>query len=144
MAFNFNLDKRINSFDAPDFKYYYLIPSIVIYIIGLFITIYLLKNAFIHGIPYDTYEPSTCKDDAHVHCLDDSRYRNIDLCIDSYVKAKCKMIKKKTSIWIPILITLFVPFIGSQIIAFFIYKIAIYIKNPKILAGTIIYKSLFK
>lgn len=138
MAINFNVDRLVNSFDAPNIAKFLLIPVAVVYIIALIITMVLLIPAFKRGgIEYTSYD-TACEDRVRRECnKENGNQRDFESCFTRKRDLSCASSIKQTGIWAPVLILLLVPVIIAFMIGTMIYKIALYFMNPKLFAATV-------
>lgn len=141
MAINFNVDRLVNSFDAPNIAKFLLIPVIIVYIISLIITLVLLIPAFKRGgIEYKSYD-STCEDRVKRECdKDNGNQRDFESCYNRKRDLTCESTIKRSGIWAPVAILLLVPVIIAFMIGFAIYRIALYFMNPKLFAATVAWR----
>lgn len=143
MTIKFDVDKRIDSFDAPDFLKWFIIPFIILLILGYSIgLIFVYKDIKKGGYDTKQYDLECEKQnkDECSHLTNKDEYNN---CLNFKNDARCEYIIKKTGIVAPIIVYAILPIIISLVLASLLYKMLLYIKNPRVAGGVFIYNALF-
>ncbi len=136
------LQKILKTFDAPDFYKYFLIPFAIItsigYIFGLPFIIRDVKKGGYNTITYD----DTCVKMNEERCKEILNPKEYQGCVAIQNELRCESTKGKGGSAIPVLLYLILPLIISFTLSIMLYKLLIFIKNPKVAAGYILAKSL--
>jgi len=115
----------VQSFDAPSFKNWVLIPTLI-----LTLAFYAI------GFPV-AYNSTHGPNRATVTVYDDS-------CKDKEDKTNCPNHQEDVSPTSAYLLVLFVSPLVSFMLCLFVYKIVIFIRNPKVAAGYFLAQGLLK
>jgi hypothetical protein len=129
-----NLAKKFN---APSLVTWLLIPFIVFTVIFLILGYLLFKKAYKKG-GIESY-PKECNTEAGEACKDS----DVINCVDNYLKANCEDKKTTIGTGLLFLIHLLLALIIAASCAFGLYKLVLYIKNPKLAAGLIVLDAIF-
>ena len=134
----------LKTFDAPDFLKYYIIPVIVLgilgYIIGLPFVIRDVKRGGYNQVVYD----EKCENKNRERCKDILNKKEFDECVANQNKLRCDSRIEKTGKQMPKIIYMIVPPIIALIIAGILYRLLIFIRNPRVAAGYFLFKGLQK
>jgi len=140
MAINFDADKVIKNFKAPNYFRWAILPFIIILLVGYIAGIAPVIKDYKAG-GYTTHTPeSTCKAKIQDVCMTAT---NPDDCYKMKI-GSCPTIEGKTSKYVPIAVYVVIPIIIALTITSIIYYIKLAIMNPKLAAGVIVTKMLFK
>lgn len=140
MAINFNADKHIKNFKAPNYFKWAVLPFIIIAVIGYIVGIAPVIRDYKAG-GYTTNNPDAeCKAKIQDVCLTAT---DPDACYNRKIHA-CPTIEGRTSKYVPLVIYFIAPLIIASIITSIIYYIKLAIMNPKMAAGVAVSKMLFK
>ena len=138
------LQKLFKTFDAPDFYKYFLVPfaivTIIGYIFGLPFVIRDVKKGGYNTITYDT----TCVKMNEERCKDILNPKEYQGCVANQNKLRCESTKGKGGSTFPVILYVILPPIIGSILSGMLYKLLIFIKNPKVAAGYILADSLRK
>lgn len=138
------LTKLLKTFDAPDFMKYYVIPVIVLcivcYVIGLPFVIRDVKRGGYNQVVYN----ETCASKNREKCKDILDKQKFDECVANQNELHCDSRIEKTGKQMPKIAYMIIPPIVALILGGLLYKLLIFIKNPKVAAGYILFKGLQK
>lgn len=131
----------VKNIKLPNFTNWFIIPFILFTIISLVAGYYALKKAYANG-GFTTYSEQ-CKIDARTNCANVINDNDRKKCEDDYLNNNCTdtsiVGSKGTVLLVHILGSLFVAFL----LALMTYKIVLYILNPKLAFGVILFRSVF-
>lgn len=140
MGINLDIDKRIDSLYAPSYLKWIILPFVIFTVLGYLVGLkFALDDYKKGGYFYDKYD-ETCSQKIKNNCRHESEP---DKCYKSKIHS-CPSTKEQTSKFVPLLVYGIVPIIIASILAFGVYKLVLYINNPKLAAGVIIYRTLFR
>ena len=132
------LTKLLKSFDAPDFMKYYVIPVVVLcivgYVIGLPFVIKDVKRGGYNKVVYD----ETCVNKNRERCKDILKKKEFDACVANQNELRCDSRIEKTGKQMPKIIYMIVPPIVALILAGLLYKLLVFIRNPRVAAAYIL------
>lgn len=143
MAIDLNVDKLINSFEGPNFFKWFILPFIIVLLTG-----YIIGAKFVYqdiqkgGYTYKKYD-FECEKKNKLECSVHTDTKEFNKCVQHKNDARCSYTEEKTGIWAPIIAYTIVPLIIAVALAGLLYKILIYIKNPKVAASIFIIDGLF-
>ena len=136
------MDNLINKFDAPDYFKFYLLPVLIISLLGYIISYnYFITVYNDDGFLYKKYD-NECLNEINEYCL--KKYDlndDIKQCVNNNMY-KCKYTYEKTGKLVPLLLYIFLPLLIAIILSSIFYKVLIYIKNPRIAAGMFLLQNL--
>lgn len=144
MSITFNIDKRLNSFDAPNFLKWFILPFVIILILGYIIgSVFVYRDIKKGGYEYKKYDEE-CESKNKLECSHLTNKDEYNNCLRLKNDARCKFTMEKTGSKGPIIAYLLVPLIIALILSSLLYKMLLYIKNPKVAGGVFVYNALFK
>lgn len=143
---SFNTNSVFGSFDAPNYLTTFIIPAVVLAIIGYIIGLPLvIKHVKAGGYLITKYDKK-CESDGRIACAaassqseDNPAYNQ---CVAAYLEANCDSTQERSGKWVPILLYVFLPLLIGSSIAFAIYKLIIFVRNPRIAAGYFLFRGL--
>lgn len=134
-----NIGKYFQSFDAPNYMTWFIIPFAILAVIGYLIGLPLvIKHAREGGYLVTNYD-KRCESQARIQCAPTSSATEnntaYNQCVQAYLEANCDSTQSRTGAWVPILFYVLLPLIIGSAIAFSLYKLIIFVMNPRISAG---------
>jgi len=134
-----NIGKYFQSFDAPNYLTWFIIPFAVLAVLGYLIGLPLvIKHAKARGYLVTNYDRK-CESQARIQCAPTSSNTEhnsaYNKCVQAYLEANCDSTQSRTGAWVPILLYVLLPLLGGSGIAFSLYKLVIFIRNPKTAVG---------
>jgi hypothetical protein len=127
----------VKNIKVPSVKNWFFIPFAIFTIICLISGYLILKSSYKNG-GY-SYYPSECRREAETACGSVEAYD----CINNYLKENCEDKKEILSVGTLVAIHILFSLLIGGSLAFSLYKLVLYIKNPKLAAGAFILKSIF-
>lgn len=144
MSIKFNIDKRLNSFEAPNFLKWFIIPFVIILILGYIVgSVYVYRDIKKGGYDYKKYDEE-CERKNKIECSHLTNKNEYNHCLRFKNDARCNYTIEKTGKSGPIFAYLLVPLVIALILSSLLYKILLYIKNPKVAGGVFVFNALFK
>lgn len=138
------LTNMLKTFDAPDFMKFFIIPVIVLsivgYVIGLPFVIRDVKRGGYNQVVYD----EKCASKNREKCKDILNKKEFDECVENQNKLRCDSRIEKTGKQMPKIMYMIVPPLIALIVAGLLYKLLIFIRNPRVAAGYFLFKGLQK
>ena len=138
------LTNMLKTFDAPDFMKFFIIPVIVLsivgYVIGLPFVMRDVKRGGYNQVVYD----ETCASKNRERCKDILDKQKFDECVENQNKLHCDSRIEKTGKQMPKVMYMIVPPIVALLVAGLLYKLLIFIRNPRVAAGYFLFKGLQK
>jgi hypothetical protein len=134
-----NIGKYFTSFEGPSYVRWFIIPFAVLAVLGYLIGLPLvIKHAKAGGYLITNYDKK-CESNGRLACAPTSTDRENDTaynqCVQAYLEANCDSTQSRTGAWVPILLYVLLPLIIGSALAFSLYKLVIFVKNPKVAAG---------
>jgi hypothetical protein len=134
-----NIGKYFQSFDAPSYLTWFIIPFAVLAVLGYLIGLPLvIKHAREGGYLVTNYDRK-CESEARIQCAPTSSATEnntaYNQCVQAYLEANCDSTQSRTGAWVPILLYVLLPLVVGSAIAFSLYKLIIFIRNPRTAAG---------
>lgn len=139
-----NLDKSFSKFEAPDYLKFYIIPFIIIALIGYIVGIYFVQRDIKKGgYKIKVFDPE-CVAKNRKSCSESlSNPNDINNCIKLKNDSLCSFKYSRTGSKVPIILYIILPFLIAIILSSIIYNTLLYIKNPRVAGGIFIFKTLF-
>ena len=138
------MDKLFKTLDAPDFMKYFIVPVIILsilgYVIGLPFVVKDVKRGGYNQVVYD----GKCVNKNRDRCKDILDKREFNECVENQNKLRCDSRIEKTGKKMPVITYVILPPIIAIILGVMIYKLLIFIRNPRVAAGYILFKGLQK
>ena len=134
----------IDSFDAPSYLKYFILPTIIFMLIGYVIGFpFFIKSFTSGGYDIKKYD-SDCKNKNIIFCEKNNYYHeDINECINYRNRLLCDYTWVKTGKYIPLIVYLIIPLLVAIILSGTLYNIMINIKNPRLAAGRFILNGIF-
>jgi len=134
-----NIGKYFGSFEGPNYLTWFVIPFTVLAVLGYLIGLPLvIKHVRAGGYLLTNYDRK-CESEGRLACAPTSTDRENDTaynqCVQAYLEANCDSTQSRTGAWVPILLYTLLPLIIGSVIAFSLYKLVIFIRNPRMAAG---------
>jgi hypothetical protein len=143
MPVKFDVNKTLNSFDAPDFLKWFIMPFIILLILGYIIGFtFVYKDVRKGGYEYRKYDEE-CEKKNKLECSHLTEQNKYNACLQLKNDARCEFTVEKTGKLGPILVYTLVPLFLALALASLLYKVLLYIKNPKVAGGVFVYRALF-
>ena len=134
-----NIVKYFGSFEGPSYVTWFITPFVVLAVLGYLIGLPLvIKHAREGGYLVTNYDKK-CESNARIQCAPTSSNTEhnsaYNQCVQAYLEANCDSTQSRTGAWVPILLYVLLPLLVGSAIAFSLYKLIIFIRNPRISAG---------
>ena len=134
------MDKVLKTFDAPDFVTYYIFPVVILTFIGYLIGLpFVVRDVSRGGYNTVTY-PLDCVKENRERCKNIYNKKEFDECLNNQNVLRCEAIRGKGGKFLPLLAFFLSPLIIALIIGSLFYKLLIFIRNPKVAAGYMLFK----
>ncbi len=141
-----NIGKYFQSFDAPSYLTWFIIPFAVLAVLGYLIGLPLVIKHTREGGYLVTNYDKRCESTARLQCAPTSSNTEhnsaYNQCVQAYLEANCDSTQSRTGAWVPILLYVLLPLIIGSAIAFSLYKLIIFIRNPRTAAGYFLAKGI--
>jgi hypothetical protein len=141
-----NIGKYFQSFDAPSYLTWFIIPFAILAVLGYLIGLPLvIKHVKARGYLVTNYDRK-CESEARIQCAPTSSNTEhnsaYNQCVQAYLETNCDSTQSRTGAWVPILLYVLLPLIIGSAIAFSLYKLIIFIRNPRTAAGYFLAKGI--
>lgn len=141
-----NIGKYFASFEGPSYVRWFIVPFAVLAVLGYLIGIPLVvKHVKAGGYLVTNYDRK-CESEGRLACAPTSAnsedHTAYNQCVQAYLEANCDSTQSRTGAWVPILLYVFLPLIVGSALAFSLYKLVIFIRNPRVAASYFIAKGL--